>query len=178
MKFTGERFVPSESGEIRQEHIHRYAWARDFVAGKRVLDVACGEGYGSRMLAECAATVVGVDVSGDAIEHAKQSYGQANLTFMQGDAAALELPSAAFDVVVSFETIEHLVAQEAMLDGIKRVLAPDGLLIISSPNKKVYSDLAGHHNEFHVKELYFDEFDELLKSRFAHVVYLGQRIST
>lgn len=178
MKFTGERFVPSESGEIRQEHIHRYAWARDFVAGKRVLDVACGEGYGSMMLAESAAAVVGVDVSGDAIEHAKQRYGQANLTFMRGDAAALELPSAAFDVVVSFETIEHLVAQEAMLDGIKRVLAPDGLLIISSPNKKVYSDLAGHHNEFHVKELYFDEFDELLKSRFAHVAYLGQRIST
>lgn len=178
MKFTGERFVPSESGEIRQEHIHRYAWAREFAAGKRVLDVACGEGYGSMMLAEVAASVVGVDVSPDAVAHATRNYGRATLEFMLGDAAALELPDAAFDVVVSFETIEHLVAQEAMLDGIKRVLAPDGLLIISSPNKKVYSDLAGHHNEFHVKELYFEELDALLRSRFDNVAYLGQRLTT
>ncbi|MBL8256975.1 MAG: glycosyltransferase [Pseudoxanthomonas mexicana] len=178
MKFTGERFVPTESGEIRQEHVHRYGWARAFVSGKRVLDVACGEGYGSAMLAESATSVVGVDVSPDAVAHARERYGRQNLQYLLGDAAALDLPAAWFDVVVSFETIEHLTGQQAMLDGIKRVMAPGGLLIISSPNKKVYSDLAGHHNEFHVKELYFEELDELLRARFEHVAYFGQRIST
>lgn len=178
MKFTGERFVPTESGEIRQEHIHRYGWARAFVSGKRVLDVACGEGYGSAMLADSAASVVGVDVSPDAVAHARERYGRQNLQYLVGDVAALDLPAAGFDVVVSFETIEHLADQQAMLDGIKRVLAPGGLLVISSPNKRVYSDLAGHHNEFHVKELYFEELDELLKARFEHVAYFGQRIST
>jgi GT2 family glycosyltransferase/SAM-dependent methyltransferase/predicted nucleic acid-binding Zn-ribbon protein len=178
VKFTGERFVPSESGEIRQEHVHRYGWVRAFVQGKRVLDVACGEGYGSAMLAEVADAVVGVDVSADAIAHAKQRYERENLQFVLGDAAALDLPAGGFDIVVSFETIEHLTAQQSMLDGIKRVLAPNGMLIISSPNKKVYSDLAGHHNEFHVKELYFEELDELLRERFRHVDYFGQRLST
>lgn len=178
MKFTGERFVPSESGEIRQEHVHRYGWARAFVSGKRVLDVACGEGYGSAMLSDSAASVVGVDVSADAVAHASERYNRKNLQYVLGDAAALDLPTASFDVVVSFETIEHLAHQQAMLDGIKRVLAPGGLLIISSPNKRVYSDLAGHHNEFHVKELYFEELDELLRARFEHIAYFGQRIST
>lgn len=178
MKFTGERFIPSESGEIRQEHVHRYGWVRAFVQGKRVLDVACGEGYGSAMLAEVADTVVGVDVSPEVIVHANQRYKRRNLRFVHGDAAALDLPDRGFDIVVSFETIEHLTAQQAMLDGIKRVLSPGGMLIISSPNKKVYTDLAGHHNEFHVKELYFEELDELLRARFENVVYFGQRLST
>lgn len=177
MKFTGERYIPTESGEIRHEHMHRYAWVRRIVAGKRVLDIACGEGYGSAMLADSAASVYGVDISSEAIEHAVSAYQKPNLHFIQGSAAAIPLMDASFDVVVSFETVEHLVQQEDMLAEIARVLVTDGLLIISSPNKLVYSDLAGHHNEFHVKELLWDEFDALLRTQFGQVTYFGQRLA-
>lgn len=178
MEFTGERYVPSETGAIRQEHMHRYAWCAGFVAGKEVLDVASGEGYGSAMLAATARSVVGVDVSEAAVEHARASYGAiANLSFVAGSAAQLPLADRSVDVVVSFETIEHLGQQQEMLAEIRRVLRPDGLLVISSPNRRVYSDQAGYHNEYHVKELYFTEFDELLREQFPVVRYLGHRLS-
>ena len=73
--FTGERFVPGCAGEIAYEHWHRYAFARQFVAGKRVLDAACGEGYGSALLASVAASVVGVDIDAPAVAHAAERYG-------------------------------------------------------------------------------------------------------
>jgi GT2 family glycosyltransferase/SAM-dependent methyltransferase len=177
MEFTGERYVPTESGEIRQEHLHRYAWARQFVADKDVLDVASGEGYGVAMLAPHARSVVGVDISAEAIGHAKAQYGRlANVDFVAGSAACLPLANASVDVVTSFETIEHLHEQEQMLAEIARVLRPDGLLVLSSPNRPVYSDAAGHHNEFHVRELDFDELNALLRRHFPHLRYLGQRL--
>jgi len=177
MKFTGERFVPTEAGEIRQEHLHRYAWASDVVAGKDVLDVACGEGYGSAMLAAKAKSVVGIDVSGEAVAHAARTYVAGNLRFASGDAAEIPLPDDSVDVVVSFETIEHLERQDEMLAQIRRVLRDDGVLVISSPNRKVYSEQSGHHNEFHVRELDFRELDGLLKRHFGHVAYFGHRLA-
>jgi len=161
MDFTGERYIPTEGGEIRHEHFHRYAWIAPLVAGKSVLDVASGAGYGSALLARTAASVVGVDISVEAVEHASAAYSQANLSFMEGSAARLPLADGTFDVVVSFETIEHLLEQEQMLGEIKRVLRPEGVLVISSPNKEVYSELSGLHNEFHVKELQWSELDAL-----------------
>src|SRR5688500_5107250 len=179
MKFTGERYIPTEGGEIRQEHLHRYAWCLPMVAGKDVLDIASGEGYGSAMLAEHAATVVGVDISANAVAHAASTYGAvSNLRFVEGGAAEIPLPAASVDVVVSFETIEHHDQHEQMLGEIRRVLRPGGCLVISSPNKEVYSDLSGHHNEFHVKELYFKEFDALLHRYFPAVEYFGHRMAT
>ena len=177
MDFTGERYVPTEGGEIRHEHFHRYAWVAPLVAGKSVLDVASGAGYGSALLARTAASVVGVDISAEAVEHARAAYSQANLSFMEGSAASLPLADGSFDVVVSFETIEHLLEQEQMLGEIKRVLRPDGVLVISSPNKKVYSELSGLHNEFHVKELEWSELDALLRHQFAHIEYFGHRLA-
>lgn len=179
VEFTGERFVPSISGEIRHEHLHRYAFALPLVNGKDVLDVACGEGYGSALLAASARHVTGADISADVVEEARKTYARHNnLQFVHGNAAVLPFASQSFDVVVSFETIEHHDRHEEMLAECARVLRPDGLLILSSPNKKVYSDDAGYHNEFHVKELYFDELDALLKRHFRHVRYLGQRLAT
>jgi GT2 family glycosyltransferase/ubiquinone/menaquinone biosynthesis C-methylase UbiE len=179
VKFTGERFVPSISGEIRHEHLHRYAFSLAFVRGKDVLDVACGEGYGSAMLAAHARRVVGADIADDVVEEARTTYaGRPNLEFAHADVAALPFADRSFDVVVSFETIEHHGQHEEMLSECARVLRPDGLLILSSPNRKVYSDDAGYHNEFHVKELYFDDLDALLKRHFRHVKYLGQRLAT
>lgn len=178
MKFTGERFIPTEAGELRYEHLHRYAWCTRLVEGADVLDMASGEGYGSAMLARSARSVIGVDVSQEAIDHATGAYKDAkNLKFLCGDAADIPLPDSSVDVVVSFETIEHLVRQEEMIRGIRRVLRPDGFLIISSPNKKVYSDQSGHHNEFHVKELYFEELDQLLARHFDKITYFGHRLA-
>ena len=176
MQFTGERFIPTEQGRIRLEHYHRYAVVQDIVSGKDVLDVACGEGYGSYYMADVARSIVGVDISQEAVQHASSTYQKSNLAFRQGSAIELDFADAAFDVVVSFETIEHLSEQAQMLAEIRRVLRPDGLLVISSPNRPVYSEESGEHNEFHVKELDFNEFDELLKSQFPIIQYFGQRI--
>lgn len=176
MRFTGERFIPTEEGKIQLEHYHRYAVVRDSVAGKRVLDVACGEGYGSAMLAEVAVAVTGVDISSEAVLHAEATYVKPNLTYLEGSATALPFADASFDVVVSFETIEHLAGQAEMVSELRRVLRPEGILIISSPNRPVYSEESGEHNEFHVKELDFAEFDALLRVQFPAVRYLGQRM--
>lgn len=176
MRFTGERFIPTEEGKIQLEHYHRYAVVRDLVAGKRVLDIACGEGYGSSMLAEVAVAVTGVDISNEAVLHAEATYVKPNLTYLEGSATALPFADASFEVVVSFETIEHLAGQAEMVSELRRVLRPEGILIISSPNRPVYSEESGEHNEFHVKELDFAEFDALLKVQFPAVRYLGQRM--
>lgn len=176
MKFTGERFIPTEQGRIRLEHYHRYAVVQDIIAGKDVLDVACGEGYGSSYMADVARSIVGVDISQEAVQYASATYQKSNLVFRQGSATDLDFADATFDVVVSFETIEHLSEQAQMLAEIRRVLRPDGSLVISSPNRPVYSEESGEHNEFHVKELDFNEFDELLKTQFPTIQYFGQRI--
>lgn len=176
MQFTGERFIPTEQGRIRLEHYHRYAVVQQVVTGKAVLDVACGEGYGSNFMAEVASLVVGVDISAEAVQHASSLYKKKNLEFRQGSATQLDLADASFDVVVSFETIEHLSEQAQMLSEIRRVLRPDGFLIISSPNRPIYSEESGEHNEFHVKELDFAEFDQLLRAQFPHIQYSGQRM--
>lgn len=178
MEFTGERFIPDQSGVIRQEHFHRYAWCRHLAEGKAVLDIACGEGYGSAMLAAVAASVIGVDISQEAVAHASQKYADVTgLQFRHGDAASIPVETDSVDVVISFETIEHHEKHQEMIDEIRRVLRPGGILIISSPNRVVYSEQAGYHNEFHVKELDFAEFDALLKTRFPSVRYFGQRIT-
>lgn len=177
LEFTGERFTPECVREIWYEHWHRYAFARSLCAGKRVLDAACGEGYGSNLLAQVAGEVVGVDLSTQAITHARQRYGtQANLHFEVADATQLPALGGKFDVIVSFETLEHLHAQEELLAGFAARLADDGILLISSPDKHTYSDLAGHQNEFHVRELYRPEFEALLGRHFPHRRLYGQKL--
>lgn len=178
MEFTGERFIPTEQGEIRHEHLHRYAWCTPLVAGKDVLDIACGEGYGSAMMARRARSVTGVDIAEAAVAHACATYGDIpGLVFRCGNAAAIPLEDDSVDVAVSFETIEHHDRHREMLAEIRRVLRSDGIAIISSPNRMVYSELAGHHNEFHVKELDFAEFDAVLREQFGDIAYFGQRLA-
>ncbi|MDX3877395.1 class I SAM-dependent methyltransferase [Achromobacter denitrificans] len=179
MEFTGERFIPTLPGDIRLEHLHRYEWCLAHTQGKRVLDIASGEGYGSYALSRNAASVTGVDISAEAVNHARTKYAdRTNLTFIEGNAASIPLPDHCVDVVVSFETIEHHDQHEEMMSEIRRVLTPEGLLIMSSPNKKIYSDLAGgDHNHFHVKELYFSELEELTGRYFANMRYYGQRVT-
>ncbi len=178
LPFTGERFIPGTPGEIWIEHWHRYHFAARWCAGRRVVDVACGEGYGSALLAKTAARVTGVDISPEAVAHAKRSYALlANVEFACAPCTALPLADASVDVAVSFETVEHIGEQARFLDELSRVLAPEGVLILSCPNKLEYSDKRSFANEFHVKELYRDELAALVGARFPHLAWYGQRPS-
>ncbi|MEM9305263.1 MAG: methyltransferase domain-containing protein [Pseudomonadota bacterium] len=177
MEFTGERFHPEIPREIWYEHYHRYAFARGLISDRRVLDLACGEGYGSALMAGAAASVTGVDASAEAVAHARQRYGAETLDFQQGDATALPFDDDCFDAIVSFETIEHLEPQAEMLDEFRRVLRPDGFLVISSPDRRTYSDERDYQNEFHVRELYRDEFVTMIEERFPARRILGQRLA-
>jgi SAM-dependent methyltransferase len=178
LEFTGERFVPGTEGEIAHEHWHRYAFAQRFVAGKRVIDVACGEGYGAALVAGVAADVVGVDIDAQAVTHAGAAYAEtANLRFVEGSAAALPLPDACADAVVSFETIEHLDAadQPRMIAEFARVLVPGGLLVLSSPNRSEYSEARGYVNPYHHCELDRDQLARLLDPAFPACRWYRQR---
>ncbi len=154
-----------------------YAFAQPLARGKRVLDAACGEGYGAALVASVAESVLGLDVSGQAIAHARARYAQPNLRFDQADVTALEhLPAASFDLILSFETLEHLLAQEVMLQGFRRLLAPGGLLLVSTPDKRNYTDIPEFHNEHHVRELYREEFEDLLAGIFPYRRLYAQKL--
>ncbi len=176
MEFTGERFTPECVREIWYEHLHRYALAGELVAGKRVLDAACGEGYGSAHLAHIAKTVIGVDISTDAIRHASERYQADNLKFQTADVCKLPFQDDEFECIVSFETLEHLEDQSGLLKEFRRVLEPSGFLLISSPDKAVYSDHYQNKNEFHVRELYRDELETLLAEQFPTHHLLRQKL--
>ncbi|MCL4706839.1 methyltransferase domain-containing protein [bacterium] len=171
-----ERLVPEteESPELVRLHLARYDFARQFVRGKKVLDVACGAGYGAVILQEAgAALVVGVDNSTEALAHARAHYQNKNLDFVLGNAEDLS-PHRDFDVVVSFETIEHLQNPEKFLREITRALAPHGMLIISTPQRERGTLKTQPHNRFHVREWIREEFEELLSHYFNYVTVYGQ----
>lgn len=176
LTFTGERFTPEVRGAIGYEHWHRYAVVAAHVRGLRVLDAACGEGYGSFLLANAGARVTGIDISADAVAHAGERYARADLEFKAGSVAALPLPDGCVDIVVSFETIEHLSLQREMLAEFRRVLTPSGILVISSPNRPVYNEAGEVDNHFHVGELDRAELKSLLDPAFPHQHWYAQRV--
>ena len=164
--------------EVYREHIARYEFAAPLVKGLRVLDVACGSGFGSQYLANYGAEVIGVDLSADAIVFAQKHYNAFNLSFKQEDGANLSFADRDFDAVVSFETIEHLPDQEAFLKGIRRVLKAGGFLIASTPDREVipkfFFDPAKYRNPFHLRELSRNELAKLLSKYFSIVQWYGQ----
>jgi 2-polyprenyl-3-methyl-5-hydroxy-6-metoxy-1,4-benzoquinol methylase len=162
---TGERLVPDQHhGElVHAEHLARYQLAAQLASGRRVLDAASGEGYGSAILAAAGAeSVTGIDLDPSAVAHARARYG---LKFEVADVAALPHADASFDLVVSFETIEHVSDPVAVLSELRRVLASDGTLIISTPN--AHQSLV--ENEFHIREFTHDEFVAMLTDVFPTV---------
>ena len=153
------------------EHCARYRFAYPYVSGARVLDAACGTGFGARMLAHSGArTVVGIDLAPAALGNAPS----ANLPtyFACADGHALPFPDACFDAVTSFETIEHLAAPEHFLEELQRVLRRGGVLVLSTPNARITEHYP--RNPFHLKEYYPEELAELLRSRFRDVWLFGQ----
>lgn len=173
---AGERNLPTVGGNIYLEHMHRYHLAKNFVRGKDVLDIAGGEGFGTALLAETARSVIGVGISDEAISQAQSNYKAGNISFRVGSWEDIPLPSASVDVVISFETLEHIEDHDLFMHEIKRVLRADGILIISTPEKYAYTVATGRANSFHVKELFKSEFSEFLGKYFAHVSMHGQKI--
>lgn len=179
MEFTGERLVLGAADhELETEHMLRYEFAGQFVSNKRVLDAACGTGYGSAMMAKTALSVWGIDISREAVAFAEADYADSGAHFVCGSVTELPFEDNAFDVVVSYETLEHIDArsQELFLAEIKRVLAPDGMLIMSTPNREVY-DRRGD-NKFHICERSFTEFGGMLAERYANVRIFSQQWET
>lgn len=178
LEWTGERFLPWREGVGgHYEHLHRYAFACQFARGKKVLDLATGEGYGAYMLSQEADYVCGIDIDEQTIRHASGRYLKDNLEFIRG--SMLEVPvdgEKKFDLITCFEGIEHISEHERFLSEVKRLLKDDGLFIGSTPNKLVYNDEPGFHNPFHQKELYFDEFRTLFNRYFKSIHFLGQRV--
>jgi len=177
LDFTGERFTPECVREIWYEHVHRYVFAGELVEGKTVLDAACGEGYGAHALAAKAKHVTGVDLSESTITHAVRRYSASNLSFQQADCCDLPFADGHFDCIVSFETLEHLENQRQMLKEFRRVLAPQGFLLISSPDKAVYTDQLQNHNIFHLRELYRQELEALLLEEFPEIRLFGHKLA-
>lgn len=173
VEFTGERVIPGEvEVDLWNEHVARYAFAARFAAGKRVLDAGCGAGYGSAELARTAHRVTGADCAADAVRFARGRYRRHNVEFLQSSCASLPLPDGSIDLVVAFEVIEHVADWQGFLREARRVLAPAGQLIISTPNKEYYAESRRRTgpNPFHVHEFGFDEFQVELQRRFPHVL--------
>ncbi len=164
---------------LRHQHLARYAWAADYCRGARVADAACGIGYGSRLLMRQGARAVdGYDVSADAIAQARAGGEDPGVAFAIADATHLPVADGEYDVLVSFETIEHIEDDERYLAEASRVLQPGGLFLCSTPNRDVID--AGKtieqrpFNPFHVREYNEAELESRLVRHFSSVELLGQ----
>lgn len=175
LEATGERLIPGHTDILTYwDHLYRYKFALQFVGGKRVLDVACGEGYGTCALRDVAgaSSVLGVDCSPDACRHATEKY---QIPTVCSDAASIPVEAASFDVVVSFETVEHLASPARFVEECSRLLTSTGTLIISTPNPVIYHQHLSSPNPFHCSELTESEFAELLTPSFRQITWYGQR---
>ena len=176
LEFTGERVVPGKVDDrLWAEHISRYDFVAPWVGGRRVLDFGCGAGYGAERLRRAGArSVVGCDLAPEAAGHARSHYGD-SATFVVGDCQRAPFATGSFDVVVSFEALEHVPEPERYLDEARRLLVEDGLFFVSTPNKRTYTDESeAEKNPYHIKEFYFDELLEVLNHRFGTVRPFGQ----
>ncbi|WP_017972702.1 glycosyltransferase [Actinopolyspora halophila] len=180
IEWTGERCVPwADDAQVVYEHYHRYAIAARLARDKRVLDLACGEGFGAALLAEQASEVVGVDIDEETARHATLNYESANLSFRTGSMTDAELLAEAkpFDLIVCFEAIEHVSDHDAVLRLMRARLAQGGIVLVSTPDTSVYHEEHGNENPFHVRELAAPQFEELLEDSFRHSAVLKQNVA-
>lgn len=169
----GGMILPDSRVEVDflKDHLARYDFAAGFVKGKKVLDIACGSGYGSNyLLKRGAAIVIGGDISTEALAAAQRIYGNSGVKFAIIDATKLPFEDGSLEVVVSMETIEHLEQYEEYMRECKRVLENGGIFICSTPNMAGIMEL----QPFHVHEFYMEEFKELFEKHFGQVELYGQ----
>jgi len=182
-EFTGEAFVPSKSGSrIEADHYARYEFAQRFVAGKDVLDIACGTGYaGPMMMSAGARSFHGVDISEQSVEFARSKFGRDNITFATGDVTQFVQPKS-YDVITSFETIEHVTGYNEALRNFRATLRDGGTLLISSPNRPVTSPNTRSisdkpYNKYHTQEFTPPELIKAVEANgFRVSEVLGQRL--
>jgi SAM-dependent methyltransferase len=177
-EFTGERVIPGQvDPDLWNEHLARYRFAARYARGaKRVLDAGCGSGYGSAALGAHAQQVVGIDFAREAVEYARTTYALPNLHFVQASGAALPFPDRTFDFAASFEVIEHLPDWKDFLRELRRVVAPGGRLLISTPNEDYYAESRRETgpNPYHVHEFKYEEFAAELRELFPSVTLFLQ----
>ncbi len=176
LELTGERTLPDVPAENYwfRRHLAVYEWIAERVAGKRVIDMACGEGYGSDLLAQRAAEVVGLDANPEAHEHARLRYRRANLRFARGLVETFGEPGA-FDAVVFLQTIEHVHDPLAVLGHLRSLLAPGGTAYVSTPNVLTLAPPGAERsgNPWHLKEYRAAEFRQLCGGVFGAVELVG-----
>jgi SAM-dependent methyltransferase len=171
LEFTGERVVPGlVDPDLLNEHVARYRFAARFAEHAGVLDAGCGSGYGAAELANAAA-VIGIDISAEAVAHARQTFSRPGVHFLQGACESLPFAGESFDLLVAFEVIEHLDGWQRMLAEAHRVLRPSGVLLVSTPNKAWYNESRAEAgpNPYHVREFEYREFKAALEAVFPHV---------
>ena len=151
--------------------------AKQYAQGKHVLDLACGEGYGSALLAQSASQVLGIGDCPEAVAHASAKYQGKNLSFEVGSVERVPANDL-FDMIVCFEALEHIANHDVLCKEVKRLLKPHGIFLISTPNKPVYSKNGKTQNPYHVKELDLTELQILLSRSFQHQYLYGQKTVT
>ncbi len=177
-KRSGERLVPGHaSARVLLDHTSQYQYiVRNLqLSGRRILDVACGVGLGSRTFAEHQpACVIGVDISGEALFYGRRHFAHERVRCCLGDASHLPFPDGMFDIVISLETIEHVPQYEHFLDEVFRVMRSDAILVLSTPNRRVTSPGIVPPNAYHVREFSLAELGALLGPYCSQICWLGQ----
>lgn len=176
LSLTGERTLPDVPAENYwyRRHLAVYEWIGARVIGNRVADIACGEGYGSEVLARGAESVVGVEANPEAFEHARLRYTRQNLTFERGLVETWG-ERGSLDAVVFLQTIEHVQDPVAVLSHLRSLLAPGGVVYVSTPNLETIAPPGAEKssNPWHLREYRSHEFDALCRTVFDHVELLG-----
>jgi ubiquinone/menaquinone biosynthesis C-methylase UbiE len=159
------------------EHAHRYVEAcRQIPQGSSILDIACGNGFGTVMLGRIAGSVVtGADISEETIESCKKIYTEENVRFESVDGTSLPYADASFDALVSFETIEHTASYDRMIPEFRRVLKPSGIAILSTPNFIVNSPTGIIENPYHTQEFTYEQLEQILAPVFSRFTIYGQK---
>jgi len=176
---ASERCIIGSSNKyVEKEHLERYYYVLKNInfKDKTVLDIACGSGYGTKIIAQKAKLVYGIDKSASAIKFAVRQYPKRNINFLRGDATNLPFKNNSLDIVISFETLEHISNYSKFIAEISRILKKKGLLIISTPNKRyTLKDKFGKpRNRFHFFEFNYEELSHLLKKYSSELKILGQ----
>ena len=174
LHLTGERTLPDvpEENYWYRRHLAVYEWIAERVPGRRVVDLACGEGYGSAVLGRSARSVVGVDANPEAFEHARLKYTGDNVRF---ERAMIETWTGEVDCVVLLQTIEHVPDPDAVLDRLRDLIGPAGVAYVSTPNVLTLAPAGQERsgNPWHVREYRPEEYRALCSRHFRHVDVLG-----